>query len=158
MKKVFTAILSSAALFALTPAHAQPNYPGVVQDYLHAVRKPPCKVCHIDGVTGFGTAGTPFAQNMKTYLMRAYDEESVRVALHSMELYEKDSSNERRKPIDVDVLRRGGDPNDPNPVYIIDDPQYGCGGATMAGNVRTSLPGALFVGGLALLALRRRRR
>ena len=157
MQKLFALVVALGALCVAAPARAQPNYPGVVKDHLGAVRKPPCKVCHQDGITGLGTVQTSFGIKMFSYGLRAYDEDSVRNALDLMALNKVVSAERRKDPIDVDVLRAGGDPNDDVPIYIIEDPKYGCGGATIAAHDRAG--SATFVAfGLALLLARRRRR
>ncbi len=128
--------------FALArPAFAQPNYPAVVREHLAAARKPPCKVCHANGVTGFGTVTTPFGVEMIGKGARAFNEDSVRNALDTLTLYPTDSSHLRdMKPNDIEVLRRGGDPNDASPIYLIEEPPYGCGGASFGG-ARSSTSG-----------------
>jgi hypothetical protein len=94
---------------------------------------------------------------MLTVGVRAFDEQSVRAGLDTSATFKTISNKARKAPTDIEVLRLGGDPNEEAPVYYVADPEYGCGGATIAGRVRTSLPGVLLVGGLALLVLRRRR-
>ena len=155
MQKLLAAALVASALFVGSSARAQPNYPAVIQDYLQAVRKPPCKICHADGVTGFGTVTTDFAKNMLTADIKPYNEDSVREALRSLDLSNKISNKYRKDPKDVEVLRRGGDPNDENPIYLIEDPQYGCGGATFAARSSVAWPASLLV--VLGLALARRR-
>lgn len=158
MQKSFTAALFVAAMFVIAPARAQPPFPGIIQDYLGAVRKPPCKICHADGITGFGTVTTSFGLYMLKQGVRAYDEDSLRSALFALTLYGNRSDLDRKTPDDAEVLRRGGDPNDLNPIYVIEDPQYGCGGATIAARGRrSSTAGAPFALGVALWFMRRLR-
>ena len=156
MNKRLLFTISSVTLLIVEPAFAQPNYPEVVKDYLGAVRKPACKVCHEDGITGLGTVTTRFGINMLSYTLQAYDEGSVRRALDAMRAFNKISSD-RKSPTDIEVLKAGGDPNDTVPVYIVADPEYGCGGASFVGRRRAHWPGWIAVV-LALALARRRRR
>jgi hypothetical protein len=162
MKKLLTGIVTTFALLASVPASAQPNYPSVVQDSLQAVRKPPCKVCHGGGITGFGTVDTHFGLQMMRNGMKSFDEQSVRDALYTFSLYASVQSLKRDDKTldDLEVLRRGGDPNEETPVYFLEAPEYGCGGATFTGHTPRALPVPIvaIVASLAALVYRRRRR
>jgi len=154
MRKVLAASLALTTVLAAAPSRAQPNFPAIVQEYIGAVRKPPCRVCHANGQTGFGTVTTTFGVYMLRQGARAYDIDGLYKALESLVEF-GNKSDKDRKETDLEVLKRGGDPNELNPVYPITEPEYGCGGATFAARSSVTWPASLLV--VLGLALARRR-
>lgn len=137
------------ALGAPSVAHATPSFPGAIQAHLGGSAAPPCRVCHVDGVTGFGTVNTPFGKNMRARGLVAYDEPTLTAALDAMGKEGIDSSGGRGTP-DVDVLREGLDPNRANPYDTAAPAQYGCAARFARSDAARPVPLLL----LAALALR----
>ena len=158
MQRPFVLAVVAAALLVAASAGAQPAYPGVVKDHLGAIRKPACRVCHGNGITGLGTVNTYFGINLVKFGGTANDDASIRQALDKFRELKTDSTKFRGTP-DVDVLKAGGDPNDVVPVPLIEEPQYGCG-ATFTGRRdlgRTGVVVVAFVLGAAFSRLWRNR-
>jgi hypothetical protein len=162
----FTAIvlLSWAALAgaAWSPdAAASPPYPGLIHDHLSLSYAPPCSICHQNGVTGYGTAITPFGQSMRDQGLRAEDPGSLATALDQLAANNTDSDGDGVP--DIQELVKGTDPNGPGVLGATRTPQlaYGCGAAITP--IRPSRgSGSAFagvlLGALGLAAVRRRRR
>ena len=54
-----------AALSLSVTAHAEDEFPGVIENHLSLSYQPPCSVCHLKENTGAPTARTLFALSLK---------------------------------------------------------------------------------------------
>jgi hypothetical protein len=99
----------SAALLAVTQAHATPNFPAAIQGHLGIAVAPQCSLCHSGGQTGRGTVNTPFGATMRTRGLVAYDEGALRTALDALAAERKDS--DRDGTPDIEELFNAQNPN-----------------------------------------------
>jgi hypothetical protein len=162
-----------AILFSSGVASATPNFPPEIMSHLSLAALPDCTLCHTDGDQGGkGTANTPFALNMKTRGLVEFDSSSLDAALDKMATDRVDSAGDCLD--DIDELKAGNDPNQPDPAGSCADagvdqaaappvnspppqaPTYGCGARIAAKNSNDDSFVALAV--VAGLALARRRR
>ena len=153
------ALSSALALFGLARlARATPGFPVVVAGTLGMANTPPCALCHDGGRTGLGTVQTPFGKSVRAHGAAAADEDSLREALHAMDV--EGTSSLHDGVSDTSKLRKGIDPNGgDSSAYSAEPPGYGCGGARIARGNGEGASGAWLslVLGVPLLARRRRR-
>lgn len=153
MRRLLALSAVVAACAAPAVARATPNFPGAIQSHLGGSAPPPCRVCHVDGITGLGTVNTPFGKNMRARGLVAEDETTLVAALDAMTKEGVDSSGARGTP-DVEILREGLDPNRANPYGAPAAPQYGCGAQLARGDAGAGVPALLVLGVTALWTAR----
>jgi hypothetical protein len=108
-------------------AGATPNFPPAVQQNLALAAAPDCSICHTDGDQGgLGTVNTPFGKNMRARGLVAFDANSLATALDQMASEDVNSAGDCLD--DIDELKAGHDPNEPDPVGTCGD-----GGASSSG-------------------------
>jgi hypothetical protein len=153
-----TTMVAFMALIFPSTLMASARFPGQVQSALGLSYQPACSLCHVKGNTGPGTAETPFALSMKARGLQAGGRSSVASALTLLEGDRVDSDGDGIT--DVDELRKGADPNSPDPTTLAGraDPSYGCGGGSSQGRNEVSGPFPAMLAALAIWARRRPRR
>lgn len=155
--------------FAAAEARASDVFPHQIATTLGLAADPPCTICHRDLNGGTGTVVKPFGKTMQGFGLRAGDVASLVSALQESERTHADSDGDGVS--DIDELKRGKDPNDPDdePVLsqdggadaapiivttpIIPEPEYGC---SVGGRTRRGDAGLLST--IIALGMRRRRR
>jgi hypothetical protein len=150
---------SSTLAFALlglvwsSIAHAEREFPAVIQADLELSYEVPCSVCHLKESTGAATARTPFALALKARDFT--DEGSLSSALARLKADNFDTDGDGVS--DVEELKVGTDPNSAANANLIDaqEPGYGCGGSAPHG--RNVGQAALGVAALTWLLARRLR-
>ena len=127
-------LIAASSVFAFLAAlsiraGATPGFPADLQADLMLSYQPPCSVCHVNGVTGSGTAQTPFAKSMKDRGLVPANDASLASALTRMETDKVDSDGDT--VLDVDELVMGTDPNVADkgaaPTQKGPSVAYGCG-------------------------------
>lgn len=134
-------------------AHAEREFPAVIQSDLELSYEVPCSVCHLKENTGAATARTPFALALKARDFT--DEESLSSALARLKADDFDTDGDGVS--DVAELKAGTDPNSAANGDLMDtqQPGYGCGGSAPHG--RNGGQAALGVAALTWLLARRLR-
>jgi hypothetical protein len=158
-------LMAGSAIFCFTvrpaSALAVPRYPGEITDYFapHLGYTPPCRLCHIDGITGSGSVETPFGISMLAHGLTS-DRSTLTPALDALKAGNVDSDGDGVS--DIDELLADTDPNTSAEVSLSSSgPVYGCAIAPARGAPRSPDPAsvaALFVAVFAALAVSRRRR
>lgn len=152
-----TAFFAGIALFAGV-ASASANYPGAVKTHLALTSAPPCSLCHSDGMTGIGTANTPFGKAARAGGLVASNEGSLTSALDKMKADQVDSDGDGTS--DIDELIAASDPNSAGGGPVAEKPEltYGCAATLAPGRPAPSSGAALGLALVAALAWSRRRR
>lgn len=153
-----TSIAFVAASIALAaPAHASPRYPADLESDLALSYQPPCSLCHLNGVTGYGTVNTPFGKNMRARGLVAEDPAALSAALMKLEADKVDSDGDT--VLDVDELALGTDPNTPDkgaaPSQIGPSIAYGCGARVAPGEGGSPFGAIAIAAAIAVIAARR---
>ena len=149
-------LAAAALLVAPSAAFATERFPGEVAAALPGISIPDCGLCHAGGTTGRGTASTPFGLAMRARGLTVGDSGSVARAIEKMVADGVDSDGDGTT--DIDELTMGSNPNLPAGANAPPSIQYGCA-QVAPGNAASSVHGAPFVAGLAIvgIALRRAR-
>lgn len=152
-----------AAMTHSSPAYATNRFPGEIYYHLYASYTvppytPPCRLCHLRGSTGPGTAQTPFALSMKARGLVKSDAASLTRALDAMVRDQVDSDGDGIP--DIREIEDDTDPNTPANVSLSGEPgpNAGCGGSQKGTGGRPPASSALGVLGSLLFARLRRRR
>lgn len=147
--------LALAAFLVSGLAAASKDYPAAMKTDLGLAAAPGCDLCHQAAADPVGPASAPFGKSMVAQGLVASDPASLAKALDGMRKAGIDSDGDGAE--DLDELSWGGDPNHASlPEGGNTEPvTYGCS----AGRVPVEGAGAgIFLGAIALLAARRRRR
>lgn len=141
--------------FAITSyagtASALEEFPRDIEKTLALKYEPPCRLCHVQNITGAGTLQTSFAMSMRARGLNADDRASLPIALEKMRTDKVDSDGDG--VLDVDELVAGTDPTSSAPGARLDEGAIG----GCSWNRRGGGEGAI-VAALAVLFARRRRR
>jgi hypothetical protein len=155
--------LGLATITFSTQAMATSRFPASIYYHLYPSYtvppyQPPCRLCHLRGSTGSGTAQTPFALSMKARGLVSRDTTALVKALDAMSRDRVDSDNDG--VTDIQEIEDDTDPNTPADVSLTGEPgpNAGCGGS-QKGNTggRPPASSALGVLGSILFARFRRR-
>ena len=128
IRLVFLVSHSLAAMLWAATALATPNFPPAIQQFVGSASPPPCTICHNTPVGGLGTATTTFGMYMKSLGVMPFDLGSLQTALMAAQMAKHVSNTEG--VTDIDALRMGLDPNNPNATGMSGGeppPAYGCG-------------------------------
>jgi hypothetical protein len=132
MKAHISLVLVPAVLLATAlasgSAHAQNDYPIVVQNHLGLSYAPPCSLCHAKGNTGTATVTTPFGWSMRAKGLVIGSSQSVTKALDALRDDHTDSDGDGVSDIDELVARTDPNSEGPVPIADVEQPGYGCGG------------------------------
>jgi hypothetical protein len=117
------ALLFSAfcvAILVARTSRATPNFPPGIQQDLALNYQPDCSICHTDGDQGgLGTVNAPFGKNIRERGLVAFDTGALQSALNQMESEHVDSAGDCLD--DIDELKAGRNPNEPDPPGVCDD-------------------------------------
>jgi hypothetical protein len=120
-------------------AHATANFPPAIQSHLQLAAAPDCSICHNDGDQGGkGTATQPFALNMKARGLVEFDTGTLTSALDKMAADKVDSTGDCLD--DIDELKAGHDPNDPDPPGFCGDAGLEAGAPVSGGGPNGETP------------------
>ena len=103
---------SLAAMSWAGAALATPNFPPAIQQFVGSASAPPCTICHNNPNGGLGTVTTTFGLYMKSLGLMVFDLGSLQTALMAAQAAKHESSE--AGITDIDALRMGLDPNNPN--------------------------------------------
>jgi len=146
--RLYPAVTTAALLFfGASAAHASSTFPAAIQAHVPLTYAPQCSICHMNGVTGYGTVTTAFGVAMKARGLVAGDVTSLNTALDKMVTDKVDSNGDGTT--DIDALKAGQDPNGTATVQA----GYGC---NASGSGEGSLAALAVAGVLVLLGRRRR--
>lgn len=157
-RRIFSALVFAASLFAAGQAAASPDFPDVIAQTLGTSNVPPCTICHATLSGGAGTVVKPFGQYMQQRGLTAANDDSLKKALQAMIGEKHDTDGDGTT--DEDALKAGKDPNGAGSSSV-EPIAYGCGGRIAP---RTTSPGDAWAAigsaalGLAVLRMRRRAR
>ncbi len=165
MRKLTRAVpIAALSIAVLSPCHAvaTEQFPTSLAAQLTLDYVPDCSLCHSRGVTGAGTATSPFALAMKERGLQPGNVASLGQALQAMTRDGVDSDGDGAT--DIEELSRGTSPNSPSAGASLRDnegPSYGCSVTpARVGRARspTVLAALSTLGALGVALLRRRRR
>ena len=151
-------VVATLLMLMGSTAAASPTYPEKLKETLGMPCTPQCIVCHRTNEGGEGTVITPFGDAMLFEgNLGPKQPDALPDALNAVEAAGIDSDGDGVG--DVEELRQGNDPNNPEQAVQCSGPEYGCG-ARLAPSARADRP-ALFLAGfvamLLVLGMRRRR-
>ncbi|HET7541073.1 MAG TPA: thrombospondin type 3 repeat-containing protein [Polyangiaceae bacterium] len=139
-------------------AHAEPEFPGAIQDAANIPCTPTCLLCHTAIPGSASNLNMHFAQTVIANGVEPGNPESLNAVVAKLRANMVDTDGDGQ--LDVDELAAGTDPNSADPRAELCGPTYGCGAhvAPSAPARRAAILWPLmFALGLAGLVMLRRR-